>query len=128
MVKINDPAKAEDVAQRLLQGRMDYVRRAIEARSALEDAQQAVREAEKEDSAAYNAAIKSGGWTEDELRKIGLNQPAKIKRVQQRKRSNGRQVSDKQKAEEGRTDQMVEDAETQGEANGKMSDIENQSG
>lgn len=98
---------------------MDYVRRAIEARSALEDAQQAVREAEKEDSAAYNAAIKSGGWTEDELRKIGLNQPAKIKRVQQRKRSNGRQVSDKQKAEEGRTDQMVEDAETQGEANEK---------
>lgn len=127
MVKINDPAKAEDAAQQLLEGRMNYVRRAIEARSALDDAHEALREAEKQDAAAYNSAIKTGGWTEDELRKIGLNQPAKVKRVQQRKRSNGRQGVERQGSQEDHTNQHAEQAKVQSETDGNTSVTEHHS-
>lgn len=89
MAKFNDPQEAEAAAQKLLQGRMDYVRRAIDARNALEEAQEQLKAAERADTAAYQAAVKNGGWGEDELKKIGLTQPTKVKRVQQRKRSNG---------------------------------------
>ena len=127
MVKINDPAKAEDAAQQLLEGRMAYVRRAIETRSALDDAQEALREAEKQDAAAYNSAIKTGGWTEDELRKIGLNQPTKIKRVQQRRRSNGRQQAEKHGSQEDRTDQHAKQAQAPSETDENRSATENHS-
>ncbi|WP_313362435.1 hypothetical protein [Kocuria sp.] len=89
MAKFNDPQEAEAAAQKLLQGRMDYVRRAIDARNALEEAQEQLKAAERTDTAAYQAAVKNGGWGEDELKKIGLTQPTKVKLVQQRKRSNG---------------------------------------
>ena len=82
MAKLTDPHQAEEAAQRLLNDRMDYVRRAITARGALDEAREALKEAEKNDAAAFQAATNNGGWTAEELRKIGLSAPEKVQRVQ----------------------------------------------
>ncbi|MFI7582054.1 hypothetical protein [Kocuria kalidii] len=87
MVKLTDPQQAEEAAQRLLNDRMDYVRRAIATRGALDEAREALKEAEKNDVQAFQAAVNNGGWTEDELRKIGLSAPEKVQRVQRRRKA-----------------------------------------
>lgn len=87
MAKLTDPQQAEDAAQRLLNDRMDYVRRAITARGALDEARDALKEAEKADAQAFQAAVTNGGWTAEELRKIGLTAPEKVQRVQQRRKT-----------------------------------------
>lgn len=43
--------------------------------------------AERDDIRLYSAATKAG-WSADELRKIGFDQPAKSRRVTQRRRQN----------------------------------------
>ena len=87
MAKLTDPQQAEDAAQRLLNNRMDYIRRAITARGALDEAREALKEAEKNDTAAFQAAVTNGGWTAEELRKIGLTRPEKMQRVQRRRKT-----------------------------------------
>ncbi|MGK4219435.1 hypothetical protein [Kocuria sp.] len=86
MAKLTDPQQAEEAAQRLLNDRMDYIRRAITARGALNDAREALKEAEKNDVQAFQAAVNNGGWTADELKKIGLAAPEKMQRVQRRRK------------------------------------------
>lgn len=87
MAKLTDPQQAEEAAQRLLNDRMDYIRRAITARGALDDAREALKEAEKNDVQAFQAAVNNGGWTAEELRKIGLVAPEKVQRVQRRRKA-----------------------------------------
>ncbi|KUG51699.1 hypothetical protein E7Z53_17990 [Kocuria salina] len=87
MAKLTDPQQAEEAAQRLLNDRMDYIRRAITARGALDEARDALKEAEKNDTAAFQAAVNNGGWTADELKKIGLAAPEKMQRVQRRRKT-----------------------------------------
>ena len=87
MAKLTDPQQAEEAAQRLLNDRMDYVRRAITARGALDEAREALKEAEKNDVQAFQAAVNNGGWTAEELRKIGLSAPEKMQRVQRRRKA-----------------------------------------
>lgn len=87
MAKLTDPQQAEDAAQRLLNDRMDYIRRAIATRGALDETREALKEAEKNDTAAFQAAVTTGGWTTEELRKIGLTAPEKIQRVQRRRKT-----------------------------------------
>ncbi|MFW6187722.1 MAG: hypothetical protein ACOC84_06990 [Actinomycetota bacterium] len=87
MAKLTDPQQAEEAAQRLLNDRMDYVRRAITARGALDEAREALKEAEKNDTAAFQAAVNNGGWSAEELRKIGLAAPDKVQRVQRRRKT-----------------------------------------
>lgn len=87
MAKLTDPHQAEEAAQRLLNDRMDYVRRAITARGALDEAREALKEAEKNDVQAFQAAVNNGGWTADELKKIGLAAPEKVQRVQRRRKA-----------------------------------------
>ena len=87
MTKLTDPQQAEEAAQRLLNDRMDYVRRAITARGALDEAREALKEAEKNDTQAFQAAVNNGGWTADELKKIGLAAPDKVQRVQRRRKT-----------------------------------------
>lgn len=89
MAKLTGPQQAEEAAQRLLNDRMDYVRRAITARGALDDAREVLKEAEKNDAQAFQAAVNNGGWTAEELRKIGLTAPEKIQRVQRRRKTTG---------------------------------------
>ena len=86
MAKLTDPQQAEEAAQRLLNDRMDYIRRAITARGALDEAREALKEAESNDVQAFQAAVNNGGWTADELRKIGLTAPEKVQRVQRRRK------------------------------------------
>ena len=87
MAKLTDPQQAEEAAQRLLNDRMDYIRRAITARGALDEARDALKEAERADVQAFQAAVNNGGWTADELKKIGLAAPEKVQRVQRRRKS-----------------------------------------
>ena len=87
MAKLTDPQQAEEAAQRLLNDRMDYIRRAITARGALDEAREALKEAEKNDVQAFQAAVNNGGWTAEELRKIGLVAPDKVQRVQRRRKT-----------------------------------------
>ena len=87
MAKLTDPQQAEEAAQRLLNDRMDYIRRAITARGALDEAREALKEAEKNDAAAFQAAVNNGGWSAEELRKIGLSAPEKVQRVQRRRKA-----------------------------------------
>jgi hypothetical protein len=87
MAKLTDPQQAEEAAQRLLNDRMDYIRRAITARGALDDAREALKEAERNDTQAFQAAVNNGGWTAEELRKIGLAAPEKVQRVQRRRKA-----------------------------------------
>ena len=87
MAKLTDPQQAEEAAQRLLNDRMDYIRRAITARGALDEAREALKEAEKNDVQAFQAAVNNGGWTADELKKIGLAAPDKVQRVQRRRKA-----------------------------------------
>jgi hypothetical protein len=87
MAKLTDPHQAEEAAQRLLNDRMDYIRRAITARGALDEARKALKEAEKNDVQAFQAAVNNGGWTADELKKIGLAAPEKVQRVQRRRKT-----------------------------------------
>ncbi|MEX5274060.1 hypothetical protein RF638_08925 [Kocuria sp. CPCC 205235] len=87
MAKLTDPQQTEEAAQRLLNDRMDYIRRAITARGALNEAREALKEAEKNDVQAFQAAVNNGGWTADELKKIGLAAPDKVQRVQRRRKA-----------------------------------------
>jgi hypothetical protein len=87
MAKLTDPQQAEEAAQRLLNDRMDYIRRAIAARGALDEAREALKEAEKNDVAAFQAAVNNGGWTAEELKRIGLAAPEKVQRVQRRRKA-----------------------------------------
>ncbi|THE19494.1 hypothetical protein E1J17_00630 [Kocuria rosea] len=87
MAKLTDPQQAEEAAQRLLNDRMDYIRRAIATRGALDEAREALKEAEKNDVQAFQAAVNNGGWTAEELRKIGLTPPEKVQRVQRRRKT-----------------------------------------
>ena len=66
---------------------MDCVRRATAAHGVLDDAREVLKEAEKNDLQAFQAAVNNGGWTAEELRKIGLNAPEKVQRVQRRKKA-----------------------------------------
>jgi hypothetical protein len=88
-------------AQRAQEARIDAVRVLAEARQSTFDAnEQAARklaevkretdaqiaDAERADVRAYNAAVASG-WSVDELRKIGFDEPEKKKRVARRSRA-----------------------------------------
>ncbi len=59
-MKFTDPQQTEEAAQRLLNDRMDYVRAAITARGVLDEAREALKEAEKNDTAAFQAAVTTG--------------------------------------------------------------------
>ncbi|WP_424348116.1 hypothetical protein [Kocuria sp. CH-021] len=104
MAKLTDPQQAEEAAQRLLNDRMDYVRRAITARGALDEAREALKEAEKNDVQAFQAAVNNGGWTAEELRKIGLTAPEKVQRVQRRKAARNGAGSSSDSAQEQSTE------------------------
>ena len=81
------PQQEEGAAQRLFHDQMDYVRRTIAARGALDEAREALRETEKIDAQAFQAAVTNGGWTAEKLRKMGLATPEKVQRVQRRRRT-----------------------------------------
>ena len=90
------PEEAIERARRLQEDRINAVRTVAEARQRLVDVQEEtareladlqariaerIADAERDDLRAYSAA-QSAGWSVEELRKIGLSEPAKKARVQ----------------------------------------------
>lgn len=71
-----DPEVAEKKARELLDNRIDAVRALVKSRQTLADLQEQVEQARDEDLKSYRAAL-NGGWSADELRKLGIEEPAK---------------------------------------------------
>ena len=69
--------------QTLADTRADAARRLAELER---DNAERIGAAERDDNRRYTAATKAG-WTTDELRKIGFDEPAKARRVTQRRRA-----------------------------------------
>jgi flagellar biosynthesis/type III secretory pathway protein FliH len=68
------PDAAAEAAQRLLNDRVDAVRTLAKARQQRLDARAQLDEAERADAMAY-AAAQRAGWSTDELRKVGFEEP-----------------------------------------------------
>lgn len=78
-----DAEKIENELQQRLSNRMDSVRELVKSRQKVADARDALGAAEDEDARRYQAAL-TAGWTADELRSAGLNEPEKKLRVRKR--------------------------------------------
>lgn len=98
------PEEAIDRAKRVLDDRIATIRQAVEARQHITDVRasterdrakleaqiaERISDAERADSAAYNAAVRAG-WSAAELRKIGLPEPARTRRRTSRSNSTSR--------------------------------------
>jgi hypothetical protein len=68
------PDAAAEAAQRLLNDRVDAVRALAKTRQQRNDARAQLDEAERADAAAFSAAQRAG-WTSEELRKVGFDDP-----------------------------------------------------
>lgn len=83
MANTLDAGALEQRARQLLDSRITAVRNLVTARQAVTDLQAKLAEAEREDARLYQAALRDG-WTTDELRQLGLTEPAKKERVRRR--------------------------------------------
>ena len=90
MASTLDAQTTESKARALLDNRITSVRALVTARQALDDLREQIAAAEAEDVKAYRAAL-SDGWSADELRKLGLDEPEKKQRV--RRRSTARKTT-----------------------------------
>lgn len=78
-----DAQATEAKARELLDSRITSVRHLVKSRQTLDDHRAVIEAAEVEDVKAYRAAL-SDGWSVDELRKLGLDEPAKQQRTRRR--------------------------------------------
>lgn len=67
----------------MLDNRITSVRALVETRHTLHELRAQVAAAEAEDVKAYRSAL-ADGWSADELRKLGLDEPDKKQRVRRR--------------------------------------------
>jgi hypothetical protein len=66
--------QVETAARALLDSRIQAVRELATTRQTRNDKREELAAAERADTAAYAAALRAG-WTTDELRKVGLDEP-----------------------------------------------------
>ncbi|MEG9250328.1 hypothetical protein V6S67_19740 [Arthrobacter sp. Soc17.1.1.1] len=78
----------ETQARQLLDSRVASVRALVKARQQVTELQAQLAEAEREDKKAYVRATKDG-WSEDELKKLGLDNSAAVKRRTRRAAGQG---------------------------------------
>ncbi|MCH8614402.1 hypothetical protein [Arsenicicoccus dermatophilus] len=78
-----DTHTAEQKARELLESRITSVRALVTKRAELDHLRAQVAAAETEDAKAYRAAL-ADGWTPDELRKLGIDEPTKHTRTRRR--------------------------------------------
>lgn len=83
MASTLDVATTETRARDLLNARIESVRTLVLARQKLDELRDQVSAAEAEDARTYRAAL-TDGWTPEELKKLGLDEPAKQARVRRR--------------------------------------------
>jgi hypothetical protein len=104
-----DPEQTEQKMRELLEARMQSVRALVTSRQAVTDLRAQLVEAEADDAKKYSAAL-SDGWTETELRKLGIS--PKEQKVRTRRASpRGRQtaVSSDTSGASSRTENDAED-------------------
>lgn len=70
------PEGAEARARELLDSRIASVRSLVTKAAIVDDRRESLSHAEAEQAEAWRAALKDG-WTADELRKLGLSEPAR---------------------------------------------------
>ena len=75
--------ETEERARGLLDRRIASIRELVTARQRLADLQEQVAAAEREDVRLF-AAAQRDGWTAEELKALGLGEPAKRERVRAR--------------------------------------------
>ncbi len=73
----------ETKARELLDKRISSVRALVTTRQAIHDLREQLARAEAEDVKAYRAAL-ADGWTADELRDLGIDEPEKKQRARRR--------------------------------------------
>ena len=83
MASTLDTHTTESKARELLDHRINSVRALVTARQALDELHEQLAAAEAADVKAYRAAL-SDGWSADELRKLGLDEPDKKQRAHRR--------------------------------------------
>lgn len=83
MAKTLDAGALEQRARQLLDSRIASVRNLVSARQTVTELQAKLTEAEREDLRLYQVALRDG-WTAEELRQLGLTEPAKKERVRRR--------------------------------------------
>lgn len=69
----------QEKARQLLNSRIESVTALVRARQRIADLKEQLAEAEREDKRAYVRAIRDG-WSEDELKKLGLENAAAKRR------------------------------------------------
>lgn len=74
MTQFLDPEQAANAARALQDERMESVRDLVHAQNHFHDLRAKAAEAEKQHGAAWSAAL-SKGWTDVELRRVGLVEP-----------------------------------------------------
>lgn len=84
MARELDVEAAETKARELLDARISSVRGLVLAAQAEAEVRAQMQSAEREHAKAYAAAI-SDGWTPDELRKLGLQDPERKARAPRRR-------------------------------------------
>ncbi|WP_394253581.1 hypothetical protein [Arthrobacter pityocampae] len=85
---IIDLETTKDQARKLLDSRIASVTDLVIARKRLDELREQLAEAEREDKKAYVRATKDG-WSEDELKKLGLDNGAAAKRRTRRSTTTG---------------------------------------
>ena len=83
MASTLDAQATESRARELLDSRINSVRTLVAARQELASLHEQIGSAELADAKAYRAAL-SDGWSAEELRKLGLDEPDKKQRVRRR--------------------------------------------
>lgn len=78
-----DAQTAEERARALLDNRINSVRTLVATRQRLADLHEQLATTEADDVKAYRAAL-GDGWTADELRSLGIDEPAKKARTRRR--------------------------------------------
>jgi hypothetical protein len=72
--------KTQEQARRILDSRIESVTQLVKTRQRITDLKQQLADAERDDKRAYVKALKDG-WSEDELRKLGLENAAAKRRT-----------------------------------------------
>lgn len=78
--------QTQQQARALLDSRIESVTALVKARQRVTDLKEQLAEAQREDKRAYIRATKDG-WSTDELKKLGLENPAAANRRRTRERS-----------------------------------------
>lgn len=79
------PEAAEQRARELLNSRIASVRDLVTKAATLDERREALAEAESEVASSWRAALRDG-WSVDELKSLGLSEPAPAKRRAKRVR------------------------------------------